>query len=71
MLLVSFLGFARQHSYRGGGIFTPSQICGGKFRCGKFCRAPWILCGIPRQSPQCALLVCKKFAENPEFCVRT
>ena len=30
-------------------------------------RSPWILCGTPRQSPQCALLVCEKFAENPEF----
>ena len=24
-------------------------------------------CIIPRQSPQCVLLVCEKFAENPEF----
>ena len=40
---------------------------GGKFRCGKFCGAPWILCGTPRQSPQCVLLLCEKFVENPEF----
>ena len=30
-------------------------------------RSPWILCGTPRQSPQCVPLVCEKFAENPEF----
>ena len=53
----------------GGEGFAPSQIHGGKFRCGKFRGAPWILCGTPRQSPECVLLVCKKFAENPEFCV--
>ena len=46
----------------GGGGFAPSQIRGGKFR-----GALWILCGSPRQSPQCVLLVCEKFAENPEF----
>ena len=51
----------------GGGDFAPSQIRGGKFRCGKFRGAPWILCGAPRQSPQCVLPVCQKFAENPEF----
>jgi hypothetical protein len=45
----------------------PSQIRGRKFRCGKFRGAPWVLCGTPRQSPQCVLLVCEKFAENPEF----
>ena len=33
--------------YRGGGIFTPSKIRSGKFRCGKFGEAPWILCGTP------------------------
>ena len=51
-----------------GGDFAPRQICSGKFRCGKFRGAPWILCGTLRQS-QCVLLVCEKFAENPEFCV--
>ena len=55
------------HIYRGGRDFAPRQIRGGKFRCGKFPGAPWILCGTPRQSPQCVLLVCEKFAENPEF----
>ena len=45
-----------------GGDFAPNQIRGGKFR-----GAPWILCGTPRQSPQRGLLVCEKFAENPEF----
>ena len=30
-------------------------------------RSPWILCGTPHQSPQCVLVVCEKFAENPEF----
>ena len=51
----------------GGGDSAPSQIRGGKFRCRKFRGAPWILCGIPRQSPQCVLLVCERFMENPEF----
>ena len=46
----------------GGGGLAPSQIHGGEF-----CGPPWILCGIRRQSPQCVLLVCEKFAENPEF----
>ena len=55
------------HLKRRGGIFASSQIRGGKFRCGKFCGAPWILCITPRQSPQCVLLVCEKFVENPEF----
>ena len=50
-----------------GGNFAPSQIRGGKFRSGKFRGAPWILCGTPRQSPQCVPLVCEKFAKNPEF----
>ena len=31
----------------GGGGCAPSQIRGGKFRCGKFRGAPWILCGNP------------------------
>ena len=56
-------------AYRGGGDFAPSQIRGGKFRCGKFRGAPWSQSLTPRQSPQCVLLVCEKFAENPEFCV--
>ena len=51
----------------GGGDFAPSQIRGGKFRCGKFRRAVCILCGTPRQSPECVPLVCEKFAEDPEF----
>ena len=34
---------------------------GGKFRCGKFRGAPW------SHSPQCVLLVCEKFVENPEL----
>ena len=25
----------------GGEIFAPNQMRGGKFRCGKFCGAPW------------------------------
>ena len=45
----------------------PSQIRGGKFRCGKFRGAPWSQSLTPRQSPQCVLLVCEKFVENPEF----
>ena len=64
---------ALTHTYRrggGGGVDSvPSQIRGGKFRCGKFRGAPWIWCITPRQSPQSAPLVCEKFAENPEFCV--
>ena len=40
----------------------PSQI-----RCGKFRGAPRVECITPRQSPQCVPLVCKKFAEIPEF----
>ena len=32
-----------------------------------FAEPPRILCGTPRQSPQCVPLVCQKFAENPEF----
>ena len=54
-------------TYRRGEIFAPSQIRGGKFRCGKFRGAPWMLCITTRQSPQCGPLVCEKFAENPEF----
>ena len=50
------------HGGGGGDFAPPSQIRGGKFR-----GAPWILCGTPRQSPQCVLLVCEKFARNPEF----
>ena len=54
--------------YRGGGgDCAPSQIRGGKCRCGKFRGPPWILCGNPRQSPQCVLPVCEKFAGNPGF----
>ena len=45
----------RLRTYKGEGDIAPSQIRGGNFRCG------------PRQSPQCVLLVYKKFAENPEF----
>ena len=48
----------------GGGIFAPSQIRGGKFRCGPFRGAPRILCGTPRQSPQCVLLVCEICRKN-------
>ena len=51
----------------GGGGSAPSQICAGKFRCGKCRGAPWTLGGAPRQSPSCVLLVCEKFAENPEI----
>ena len=39
----------------------------GKFRCRKFRGAPWSQSLTPRQSPQCVLLVCEKFAENTEF----
>ena len=53
--------------YGGGGGFTPSQIRGGKFRRGKFWGAPWVDCITRCQSPQCVLLVCEKFAENPDF----
>ena len=66
---ISFLNTKHEHHdlkaqvQRGRGNFAPSQIRGGKFRCGKFCGAPW----SSRQSPQCVLLVCEKFAENPEF----
>ena len=52
---------------QGGGGFAPNQTYGGKFRCGKLRAAPWVECITPRQSPQCVLLVCEKFAENPEF----
>ena len=45
---------------QGGGGGAPSHIRGGKFR-----GAPWI--DTLNQSPQCAPLVCEKFAVNPEF----
>ena len=51
----------------GGGNFAPSQIRGGKFRCGKFRGAPWVEWITPHQSPQCVPLVWEIFAENPEF----
>ena len=41
----------------GGADFAPSQIGSGKFRCGKFCRALWVLCGTPRQSPHVMVLI--------------
>ena len=32
--------------YKGEGRdFVPNQVRGGKLRCAKFCRSPWILCG--------------------------
>ena len=56
-------GFAKSKSKPqiGGGGFRTKSI-----RCGKFRGALWILCGAPRQSPQCVVPVCEKFAENLE-----
>ena len=31
--------------YGGEAGLEPSQICNGKFRCGKFRASPWVLCG--------------------------
>ena len=45
----------------GGGISHQVTFAAVKFR-----GAPWMLCITPRQSPQCVLPVCEKFAENPE-----
>ena len=51
---------------QGGGIYRQVKFAVVNFAW-EISRAPWILCGTPRQSPQCVLLVCEKFAENPEF----
>ena len=57
----------RTHTGLKGGGVAPSQFRGGRFRCPKFCGAPWILCITPHRSPEYLLLVCGKVAETPRF----
>ena len=57
----------QNETYGGGGGVAPSQIHGGKFRLRNFAEPHVLIGSRPCQSPQCALLVCEQFAENPEF----
>ena len=51
----------------GGDNFALSQVRGVNFAVGNFAEPHGLSGSCPRQSPQCVLLVCEKFAENPEF----
>ena len=51
----------------GGGISRQVKFAVANFAVGNFTGPHGLSVVPPRQSPQCGLLVCEKFAENPEF----
>ena len=51
----------------GGRILRQVKFAVVNFAVENFVEPPGLSGSCPRQSPQCALLVCEKFMENPEF----